>query len=216
MGRRPNSQVFLPGKYVFPGGRLEPGDTRIVRAAFNCGLAAGTPQPPQWQSRLHAFAATAIRETFEETGLIVGAQMPTPRLTRSPGWRRFFAEGYLPATGRLRLFARAVTPPGRPRRYDTRFFWTCRSEISGRIAAADGELLELDWVTIPEARRLPVANITQRILDEAESLLAAHQLAAPNAPGQTIAATPDSPVPLFRQRGNSFERVLLSQNEAAS
>lgn len=201
MGRRSSTQVFLPNTYVFPGGRVEPADGRIAAV-----LPRRDPSPAT--ARLHTFAAAAIRETFEETGLIIGAPLPSGHRTKSKSWKPFLAQGVLPATGAVTLFARAVTPPGRPRRYDTRFFWIDHSAISAAQNATDGELLDLDWVTLEAARTLPLASITHHILREVEAVLTA----ASNAEHPAS----ERPIPFFRQYNRRFERVLLSHHQAVA
>lgn len=195
MGRRPPAQVFLPNKYVFPGGRVERADHTPVTATD-----AGTsPSPLQG---VMPYAATAIRETFEETGLIIGQRraevMPAQR-RRSSAWGPFYANGFVPCPGSLTLFARAITPPGRPRRYDTRFFCTLRCHVGATVKQTDGELRDLAWLTIDEARQHDLATITHHILDDVERLLARNKIRQ---------------IPLYRQRRNQFERVLLSHQQA--
>ena len=78
MGRRSQAHAFLPGKYVFPGGRLDAGDARMAAATelppeTLARLCIRTPSP----TRARALALAAIRETFEETGFILG-QAATP------------------------------------------------------------------------------------------------------------------------------------------
>ena len=141
LGRRHAGQIFLPGKWVFPGGRIDPEDRS--RAAKIAATAA-----PAMQGALGPFAIAAVRELFEETGLVIGGA------------------GNLHASQRLVPLARAITPPGRPRRYDTWFFTIQRSAIAAEYSDTDGELLDLGWFTIAEARRLDLPNITRLILDD--------------------------------------------------
>lgn len=210
MGRRRPDQVFLPNKFVFPGGRLERADrgfpcsdelssldqARLMKAV---GASPSAKLPK-------ALALAAIRETFEETGFVVGKpisaneeQLAKRRkdTTTSP-WSSFLATGFSPSLTCLRFFARAITPPGRPRRYDTRFFSVDASAITHRIERMDGELSSLAWFTLREAEELDLPIITRRILAD----LADH-LATASDKRQT------PPVPFYFHRRGVAERVLI-------
>lgn len=179
MGRRHASLAFMPGKYVFPGGRADPvdgaiaastelNDTDIVKLLAGMGSRA-SPR------RARALGLCAIRETFEETGLRIGQSALTP--IASPAhhdWSAFLDTGLVPALHSLRYFARAVTPPDNVRRFDTRFFIAFRDhipELDEQPLVPSGELEDLDWVSIDQIDRLDVARITQAILKEARVLL---------------------------------------------
>lgn len=172
MGRRHKRHIFMPGKFVFPGGRVEPEDARMPVAA---GLA------PEHEARLlkqirrpaaaraRAFALAAIRETCEETGLVLGRKGAEPPKVPSESWRAFADLGVTPDLSPLHFVARAITPPGNTRRFDARFFMADAALIAHRIegvVGADSELDELVWVPIAEARDLELSSITQRMLDE--------------------------------------------------
>ena len=91
------------------------------------------------------------------------------------------------------------TPPGRSRRFDTRFFTADASAITARIDGAvgpDTELVELVWVPIDEAKRLDMPAITTVALDELEQRVAA-------------GLTHDLAVPFYRMRNRRFSRILL-------
>jgi 8-oxo-dGTP pyrophosphatase MutT (NUDIX family) len=175
MGKRNAGLKFMAGKYVFPGGRIEPDDRRMpavteldprVEEALvsrTTGLAA---------RRGRALALTAIRETFEETGLLLGRKVDSMPPGPSDGaWKPFFERGILPDLAQFTLIGRAITPPRRPKRFDTRFFAVDRTAIVDEIEGVVGptsELVELAWVELPEARQLDLPPITQVMLDELE------------------------------------------------
>jgi len=171
MGCRHAAMAFMANKYVFPGGRMDPGDQRIpvahdlrpeVMARASAGIAT---------SRARGLALAAIRETFEETGVLVGEKGTPPR-TRSPAWMRFFAHGVVPRLDNLEMIARAITPPNRSRRFDARFFMADASAIAHTLDAAHHqELLTPSWLTLAEARALDLPGITRRVLDEVEARL---------------------------------------------
>ncbi|WP_176036034.1 NUDIX hydrolase [Brucella tritici] len=179
MGRRHASLAFMPGKFVFPGGRADPVDGAIAAAAeLNnsdvAKLLAGMGARASLR-RARALGLCAIRETFEETGLRIGQATSAPiALPTHRDWSAFLDNGVMPALNSLRYFARAVTPPDNVRRFDTRFFIAFRDhipELDGQSLVPSGELEDLDWVSIDQIDKLDVAHITQAILKEARVLL---------------------------------------------
>ena len=164
MGRRRASQVFLPNKWVFPGGRVDDEDRTLAAE-----LSAAVPGRDDNVSRL-SFVLAAIRELFEEAGLL----LDDPHATRRPlpgTWQHFARSGRMPAIRHLSPLARAITPPGLPRRFDTWFFVAERTNISKRTFEPDGELLDLGWFTLSEVRGLDLPHITRLIVDDVASWL---------------------------------------------
>ena len=162
MGKRHADHAFMPNKFVFPGGRLDPADCRIepigdLDPAVRDKLLARM-RGPATPTRARGLAMAAVRETFEEVGIIIGRAAGEPRpSSRSPAWRAFLDTGHRPDLSGMRLFARAITPPGRPRRFDTRFFIAeagAAVNLDEPVRAASEELLDPYWVTIEEARAL--------------------------------------------------------------
>jgi len=163
MGQRHGGMAFMANKYVFPGGRADPGDYRIA--------AGGNVRPNvlKKEPKARGLALAAIRETFEETGVLVGECTQSVPRTRNQAWRRFFAHGVTPRLDALDLIARAITPPNRTRRFDARFFMADASNIAAALETANQELLTPCWVTLAEARALDLPGITRRVLDEVEA-----------------------------------------------
>jgi 8-oxo-dGTP pyrophosphatase MutT (NUDIX family) len=170
MGQRHAKMAFQPNKFVFPGGRLDPGDLRIAAGGELRPDVAARVENGISRGRARGLALAAIRETFEETGIIIGdAATRVPR-TRSPAWRRYFAHGVVPRLDVFDIVARAVTPPGRTRRFDARFFMIDASAIAvTRDASHPEELLTPRWLTLAEARALDLMSITRRVLEEVEA-----------------------------------------------
>jgi 8-oxo-dGTP pyrophosphatase MutT (NUDIX family) len=154
----------------------------------------GTPS----EARARALALAAVRETFEEAGLLIGTPAPTEARQRGSVWQDFFAAGFRPALDRLTFFARAITPPGRPRRYDTRFFCVPADAITHKVAVADGELSDLEWHSIAQARNLQLPNITRVVLEDLGERIAARAL-----------HSGEVPVPFYHRRNGSFRRDLI-------
>jgi 8-oxo-dGTP pyrophosphatase MutT (NUDIX family) len=205
MGRRRDDQVFLPGRYVFPGGGVDKADRRAPAASE---LAAseverllfdmkGEPSP----GRARALALAAVRETFEETGIAVGERAADAVARGGPeGWKAFLESGCLPAVAPLRFIARAITPPGSPRRYDTRFFAADARLIGSTIDRRDGEFTEVRWVTFEEARGLRLATITRVVLEDLQDRLSGGD-----------ASFTSAPVPYYYQSNGSFRRDLIGR-----
>ncbi|MBM7069239.1 NUDIX hydrolase [Actibacterium sp. 188UL27-1] len=172
MGQRGANAVFMPNKFVFPGGAVDPGDADIPLLdllAQPCRDRLGQCAPAE---RAPALVAAAIRELWEETGLVLGAPGPWPDAPAD--WQGFAARGYRPTAASLRFVFRAITPPGRPRRFDARFFLTAAKGLSGDIngfSDASDELTHLQWVPITQARSFDLAFITKVVLAEVEPLL---------------------------------------------
>lgn len=172
MGQRNKQHRFMPESYVFPGGRVDPND-----GGLDFGVAlkpyvvhkltkAATPR------RAMALALAAIRETFEETGLMVGTPLSATPPRRVPEeWQPFIAAGMAPALDALHYIARAITPPFRPQRFHARFFMVDGALAKGELGGS-GELEFLRWLPIDEAQQLPIPSITSRVLIEVERLMA--------------------------------------------
>ena len=163
LGVRSAGHVFMPHLYVFPGGRVDTGDARVpapnsLRAEVEAQLTKSTSV-----ARARAIAMTAVRETFEETGLILGHVSDQPPVTRSQHWQPFYATGHVPALDKLDYVARAVTPPNNVRRYDARFFLVDAKHMSGELKG-NGELEDLQWVSMDKAKDLALSPITEMIL----------------------------------------------------
>jgi 8-oxo-dGTP pyrophosphatase MutT (NUDIX family) len=172
MGCRSSGMAFMANKYVFPGGRMDPGDQRIPVAADLRPDVMARVAKGITSARARGLALAAVRETFEETGILLGERGPTPR-TRSPAWVKFFAHGIAPRLDGFQFIARAITPPNRTRRFDARFFMADADAIAHALdAATHEELLKPAWLTLAEARAVDLPNITRRVLDEVEARLA--------------------------------------------
>jgi 8-oxo-dGTP pyrophosphatase MutT (NUDIX family) len=187
MGQRHLDHKFMPGKFVFPGGRVEPQDyTAAPRFPVHLPVATkllralkGIPH----LGRARALVNAALRETQEETGLILSASA---------------AGDDAPGPAALAFLARAITPPGRPRRFDTRFFVLPASAIAERTEIVDGEFAALAWFSLAQARDADLPLITRVILDELEDGLKSGLMAGlPRA------------VPFYFKRGACFHRLEL-------
>jgi 8-oxo-dGTP pyrophosphatase MutT (NUDIX family) len=202
LGRRHHGHKFMPGKYVFPGGRVELSDRR---------MSAASPLDPHVEARLmmqmrypgrekvRGMALAAIREVFEETGLAIGTRAEAPVSTPTEEWAKFVHTGVVPDLAAVHFIARAITPPGRTKRFDTRFFAVDNGAVAARIegvVTADSELVELVWMPIEESMKLDMPGITMAVLEELKIRTAG-------------GFTHDLPVPFYRmQRGKRVREFL--------
>ena len=201
LGKRHHGHKFMPGKYVFPGGGLEPTDKR---------MAVARPLDAQAEQRLmravkqaspvkaRALALASIRETYEETGLLIGRKIAMPAAAPGP-WAAFTQAQILPDLAGIHFVARAITPPRRAKRFDTRFFAADASTVAGRVEGMigpDAELTELVWMPIAQARRLDIPAITAVVLEELDTRIGA-------------GLRHDLPVPFYQMLHRQFVRSLL-------
>ncbi len=171
MGKRSTRHDFMPDKYVFPGGRVDPTDARApVLSSLN--ERTRTDLCKQCRRAPHAFALTAIRETWEETGLLV-ARPGVPDGKPPADWLGFYAQGVAPSLEGLSFIGRAITPPYRPKRFDARFFMADAEDVllDGRPPADGAELHDLQWVTLEEAIVLDLPSVTRFMLGEIDERL---------------------------------------------
>jgi 8-oxo-dGTP pyrophosphatase MutT (NUDIX family) len=201
MGQRGAKAAFMPNKFVFPGGAVDTGDGAIplaapIAAPCHARLADETPA-----GLLPALPVAAIREVGEETGLILGRQgtwtTPPP-----PDWETYANAGYVPSADGFTFVFRAITPPGRPRRFDARFFMVDAAHIRGDpddFTHACDELSHLQWIPLTRVHGFDLPFITQVVLAEVSGLLRSGQ--------------PPQSVPFFR---NDDEQSLFLRLNGAT
>ncbi|WP_245973837.1 NUDIX hydrolase [Bosea caraganae] len=203
MGKRHLGHKFMPGKFVFPGGRIDPTDRRMAATGVLsqiCEDRLMARSPRSTPSKARALALAAIRETFEETGLLFGSnEFGIPESPPPGTWTDFAGHGVYPDLGAVTFVARAVTPPRRPKRFDTRFFAIDSEAVGAKVEGVispDSELIELVWVDFEEALQLDLPTITKAIIKEVEARLEA-------------GFAPYLPVPYFWEKNGSFVREEL-------
>ena len=180
LGQRGAKAAFMANKFVFPGGAVDaedralPGGSPLKEATARCLAEDNVGAPPE------ALVNAAIRELWEETGLALAE--PGPDAEVPDGWRSYYSAGYHPARDRVSFFFRAVTPPGRPRRFDARFFVAGVDALQNDpddFSRASGELSHLQWVPLGQARNFPLPFVTELVLAEVAAM--AGDLHAPRA-----------------------------------
>ena len=188
MGQRGAQAAVMPNKFVFPGGAVDPQDAAVPLLSEISSPCKDRLSEESEGPSVQTLCAAAIRELFEETGQILGKQAAWPDPVPD-GWQAFATEGYRPIAEPLQFVFRAITPPGRPRRFDARFFLLdaafLQSDLDDFSAASD-ELSHLQWVPLEHARSFDLPFITEVVMAEI-----AGRLDAP--------APPDS-VPFFKNK----------------
>lgn len=202
-GRRSERLLFMPGKQVFPGGRVEADDLAL---ASTYTLAEPTLRrllarvPARFDvRRATACALAAIRETFEEAGAMIGSEASFA--TRRPGWRRFAEAGIVPDPSLLVPLARAITPPGPPRRYDTRFFGVSADRIALSLPfekRPDPEFDSLGWFSLDALSELELPGITRQVLGDIDTRLRDGSWRDPSLP-----------MPYYRRRQGRIIRDMI-------
>lgn len=164
MGQRAKRHDFMPSVYVFPGGRvdrcdsympyvgdLSPRTETILEAVY----------PPR---RARAIVLATLRETWEETGLMLGRKARSPRNPKDPSWQAYVDADVLPDISGIEVFGRAITPPHRHKRFDTWFFINHLDEDTPPATADSQELLNVNWFTFDEIEVLNTHRATDMML----------------------------------------------------
>jgi 8-oxo-dGTP pyrophosphatase MutT (NUDIX family) len=202
LGRRHAGHKFMPGKFVFPGGRIE---------ALDRAMSAASELHPDTQAKLlervaspsaemaRGMALAAVREMAEETGLLLGEKRATAPAVPGELWAEFGKAMVYPDLAQIQFIARAITPPKRPKRFDTRFFTADATAIAHKIEGVVGpetELVELVWIPIEEATKIDMPTITGVVLEELGARV-------------TAGMAHSLPVPFYFMRDQKFMRELL-------
>jgi len=145
MGRRAGKHRFLPDVYAFPGGRVDSSDKTDIPYK---------PLSINGDMETQALGIAAVRETWEETGILLG---------------RLDGEHLRADLSGLRYLCRAITPADSPIRFHARFFL---QDVTGQdlVLAGSGELLDLAFRPVQACLRLPLADITEFVLGQVAGL----------------------------------------------
>ncbi len=182
MGQRGAKAAFMPNKFVFPGGAVDAEDADIVFTGELSDQCTARLMEDADPTLVHPLVVAAVRELWEETGLVLGA--PGAWQDAPADWQTYAATGHVPSADGLQFVFRAITPPGRPRRFDARFFLLDADAIASDLddfSAACDELSHLQWVSLKKAREFDLPFITEVVLAEIEGR-AADRAPPPNVP----------------------------------
>jgi 8-oxo-dGTP pyrophosphatase MutT (NUDIX family) len=161
-GRRPRHAKFMPGVYVFPGGAIDPPD----RIAWTIEAGAEV-----LGARLARSARAALRETWEEAGVLIGRPTgwPSAPPVRAPIEQAYLERGLAAALDLLTYVGRAITPSHSPRRFNTRFFLGDGDSVHGDPASSE-ELEDLRWHPVEGALLESFRDVTRFMLARAIAL----------------------------------------------
>lgn len=173
MGKRHRKHAFIPDAYVFPGGGLDLSDASVPAHGTLSDAEVSRMDVDGDHGKAQALALTALRETAEETGLVLGTPgvLPDTSQTRDPanGWSHYRAHGLMPDIAPVHYFGRAITGPWSPIRFHARFFivaLTPNQTLAGDLGGS-GELLDLQWISVARAMaELPIVDVTEFMLGE--------------------------------------------------
>ena len=167
MGQRGVNAAFMPSKFVFPGGAVDDQDLSIdIKKSIN-EVCKNRLLKENENGSWSGLVAAAIRELFEETGQIIGVEQEWSEVPSS--WEEFAKTGYVPDASHMSFVFRAITPPGRPRRFDARFFLIQAEELQTNLddfSMASDELSHLQWIPLKDTENFDLPFITQVVLAE--------------------------------------------------
>ena len=192
MGKRHGGHNFMPNLWVFPGGRIDRSDYRAPYATDlrpeELAKFASHIKP----GKARALGLAAIRETFEEAGLLLAK--PGRARSAAGSWREFLAQGALPDLAALSVIFRAITPPMVGKRFDTWFLAADAERLMSLDRQPDcGELEEIAWVDFDEAQALPLPSVTRVMIREAVARM----------------KDPSRPKPFMRYRAGAMRPAYL-------
>lgn len=170
LGRRRQDARFMPGIYVFPGGRVDRADyyhaaTAVIQEDVLKKLQRHCPV-----GRAKALIWASLRETWEESGLLIGQPGLVAPSGHSDLHDAYTKAGQAPVLSGLDYVARAITPARNPIRYNTRFFLMDGAHTSGMLRHTS-ELEDIGWRRVSEALEVfDLMKVTRFALLEAISL----------------------------------------------
>ena len=170
MGQRSMKSRFMPGVFVFPGGAIEKDDSTAFKFFKLKANKAISKKALKSYSNIHSqsLLLAAIRETAEETGLYLAKKQKNPIksfINSDSTWHDFTEKSFLPSTDKLFFFGRAITPSKLKIRFHARFFLAFYDDFIGKVKT-NGELNDISWLSLKEAKKKKMADVTEFMLDE--------------------------------------------------
>jgi len=164
MGQRSKRHDFMPDVYVFPGGRVDRADSF---AKYSGNLSSRTKrilEAAYSPRRARALALACVRETYEETGLMLGVTSEQNRNLTHASYDAFRKAGQLPDLSGIEVFGRAVTPPHRHKRFDAWFFVKHLGDSLSTQISDSSELHNVGWFTFDQIEKLETQRATEMML----------------------------------------------------
>jgi len=206
-----HGSIAFPGATAFPGGVVDASDADAPGAALPADQRWAPPGEGDRPPDALAYWVAAVRELFEEVGILLAARAGRPLegplspdvaalrarvLAGEPFARALESTGLVPATDRLLYFARWITPIANPRRWDTRFL--VARLPAGQEAVPDGtETVSCAWMTPSaalaayQAGRMVLVPPTVRTLDDLARFASVDAVLADAARRVVRAVTPE-------------------------
>jgi len=172
MGQRSSRHDFMPSVYVFPGGRVDRGDSYVDYAGDLSPRTETIMEAAYSPRKARAVVLASIRETYEETSLLLGREADNMSNHRDPTWDIFREAGLKPNLNGIEVFGRAITPPHRHKRFDAWFFIKHLEMPNLPEIADSAELLNVGWFTFDEIKKLELQRATEMMLRVLEQYLA--------------------------------------------
>lgn len=166
MGRRPAKSKFMPGIYVFPGGAIDKTDYQINKLFNLSTKLKKSLLKSRTTKHTIAIMLAAIRETAEECGLFLAEKKTVKyeNLNINNTWNIFLEKSLIPCIRKLNYFGRAITPSFLKTRFHARFFIANFDDFIGKIKT-NGELENIGWIEIKKAKLLPIADVTEFLIN---------------------------------------------------
>jgi len=175
MGQRSKRSDFMPSVFVFPGGRVDRADSYAPYIGELPARTARILEAAYSPRKARACVLASIRETWEETGLMLGKKYAWTKNVNDPSWNAFRQAGLKADLSDIEVFGRAVTPPHRHKRYDTWFFLN-RVDNHPEPVGDSSELLNVGWYDFAEIERLELQRATQMMITILKEHLAKRSL----------------------------------------
>jgi len=172
MGQRARRHDFMPSVYVFPGGRVDRADSYASAAGRLSPRTKTILEAAYSPRRARAVVLAAVRETYEETDLMLGAPKGAGRNPRNASYQAFFNAGQQPDISGIEVIGRAITPPRRHKRFDTWFFAKDMNTAGVHAPRDSHELLNVGWFTYREIEELKTHVATETMLSVLKRYLA--------------------------------------------
>jgi len=207
MGTRHHTMRFMPGYLVFPGGTVDQEDIDIAKTLpIHENTRPGLNRHAMVEDG-RAYLWTAIRETVEETGLLLGTDDGWETETTEPTAARFAESGLRPATEKLGLIGRAITPESSPIRFDALFFLASGEEMAGSITPNE-ELEGVAWFRADLALAADdMADVTRFMLTRALVAWLGSRPFVPGDPALPIYTYDSSDTPILKHENDTIERL---------
>lgn len=164
MGQRAKRHDFMPSIYVFPGGRVDRADSYAGSIGEMSSRTKTVLEAAYSPRQARALLLASVRETYEETSLMLGRKDGSARNLNHKSYDAFREAGLTPDLSGIEVIGRAITPPARHKRFDTWFF---AKDMNGQknLGTSDShELLNVDWFTFKQIEDLKTHAATDTML----------------------------------------------------